>query len=382
MGDYYGYGNGGSGGGSSGGAPTPNFSVPPPNFSKGPNYQNQNSQQNSYGPPPPQGNWGPNQSRNDDSSGYGSGNYNNQGRNNQGNRGGGGGGAGNFGNSQRNESGYNDRKNNFSGGSVNKSGYNKGGYDSSNDNMIIQEDTIFVSGMSSQTTEEDIACHFGAIGIIKKDKKTMKPKIWLYRNKETGESKGEATITYDDSNAAKSAISWFDNKDFNGANIHVSLAQRQNNWQKGGNFRSNPRGGGGAGGPPGGNRDGGSGGNRGGFNRDHSASGARNDDRRSQGISGGGGGGGGGFGRNQRDGDWTCSSCNNTNFAWRNECNRCKEPKSGAGGGMTGGGSGNSSFRQGGAGGPPRGGNSNFNRRDQGPMRGAGDRGNDRNRPY
>ncbi|XP_031625976.1 RNA-binding protein cabeza isoform X3 [Contarinia nasturtii] len=380
MGDYYGYGNGGSGGGSSGGAPTPNFSVPPPNFSKGPNYQNQNSQQNSYGPPPPQGNWGPNQSRNDDSSGYGSGNYNNQGRNNQGNRGGGGGGAGNFGNSQRNESGYNDRKNNFSGGSVNKSGYNKaGGYDSSNDNMIIQEDTIFVSGMSSQTTEEDIACHFGAIGIIKKDKKTMKPKIWLYRNKETGESKGEATITYDDSNAAKSAISWFDNKDFNGANIHVSLAQRQNNWQKGGNFRSNPRGGGGAGGPPGGNRDGGSGGNRGGFNRDHSASGARNDDRRSQGISGGGGGG---FGRNQRDGDWTCSSCNNTNFAWRNECNRCKEPKSGAGGGMTGGGSGNSSFRQGGAGGPPRGGNSNFNRRDQGPMRGAGDRGNDRNRPY
>lgn len=53
----------------------------------------------------------------------------------------------------------------------------------------------------------------------------MKPKIWLYRNKETGESKGEATITYDDANAAKSAISWFDNKEFSGAVIHVSLAQ-------------------------------------------------------------------------------------------------------------------------------------------------------------
>lgn len=49
----------------------------------------------------------------------------------------------------------------------------------------------------------------------------MKPKIWLYRNKETGESKGEATITYDDANAAKSAISWFDNKEFGGAVIHV-----------------------------------------------------------------------------------------------------------------------------------------------------------------
>lgn len=77
----------------------------------------------------------------------------------------------------------------------------------------------------------------------------MKPKVWLYRNKETGESKGEATITYDDSNAAKSAISWFDNKNFNGAVIKVSLAQRQNNWQKGG-------GGGGGGGFRGGSRGG------------------------------------------------------------------------------------------------------------------------------
>lgn len=85
----------------------------------------------------------------------------------------------------------------------------------------------------------------------------------MYRNKETGESKGEATITYDDSNAAQSAISWFDNKNFNGVNIKVSLAQRQNTWQKGGGgFRGGNRGGGGGGG----GRDGGRGG--GGFNRD------------------------------------------------------------------------------------------------------------------
>lgn len=62
----------------------------------------------------------------------------------------------------------------------------------------------------------------------------MKPKIWLYKNKETGESKGEATVTYDDANAAKSAISWFDGREFHGATIRVSLAQRQNNWNKGG----------------------------------------------------------------------------------------------------------------------------------------------------
>lgn len=41
-----------------------------------------------------------------------------------------------------------------------------GGSNSSGD-MVVQEDTIFVSGMNAQTTEDDIANHFGAIGIIK-----------------------------------------------------------------------------------------------------------------------------------------------------------------------------------------------------------------------
>lgn len=103
----------------------------------------------------------------------------------------------------------------------------------------------------------------------------MKPKIWLYRNKETGLSKGEATVTYDDANAANSAISWFDNNNFNGATIRVSLAQRQNNWQKGGGFSSRGGGGGGRG----------RGGGGGGFDRDNSGGGGggRNDDRRGPG---------------------------------------------------------------------------------------------------
>ena len=97
----------------------------------------------------------------------------------------------------------------------------------------------------------------------------MKPKIWLYKHKESGASKGEATVTYDDPSAAKSAIQWFDNQDFNGATIRVSLAQRQNTWQKGG-----PRGGGGRGGD---------GGGRPSFNRD---GGGRNDDNRGGGRGG------------------------------------------------------------------------------------------------
>lgn len=77
----------------------------------------------------------------------------------------------------------------------------------------------------------------------------MKPKIWVYKDKESGKSKGEATITYDDMNAAQSAIPWFDGKVFNGAVIKVSLAQRTNNWQnKGGSGRGGGKGGFGGGG--------------------------------------------------------------------------------------------------------------------------------------
>lgn len=40
--------------------------------------------------------------------------------------------------------------------------------------MITQEDTIFVAGMNADSTEEDIANHFGAIGIIKVNNFEMK----------------------------------------------------------------------------------------------------------------------------------------------------------------------------------------------------------------
>lgn len=35
------------------------------------------------------------------------------------------------------------------------------------DNLVVQVDTIFVSGMNPDLNEEDIADHFGSIGIIK-----------------------------------------------------------------------------------------------------------------------------------------------------------------------------------------------------------------------
>lgn len=174
-------------------------------------------------------------------------------------------------------------------------------------NLIVQEDTIFISGMDPDTSEEEIFSHFGAIGVIKvisffliainqtfvriliktkpilllqSDKRTGKPKIWMYKDKATGKPKGEATVTYDDQNAAKSAIDWFDGKDFKGFKIKVQMAQHKSNWHGGGS-RGGGRGGGGGGGGRGGGR-GGFGG-RGGDREDFGG----RDDRRDGGGRGG-----------------------------------------------------------------------------------------------
>uniref|UniRef100_T1PCA3 Protein-tyrosine phosphatase n=1 Tax=Musca domestica TaxID=7370 RepID=T1PCA3_MUSDO len=337
--DRYGQGGGGGGGGYN------NFSVPPPNYQMG---SDSGGSSGPYSKPPPSYN---------KPGGYDSGNRG-------GNSGGGwqdrSGGGGGYGNGGGNKDSYNKGG---SGGYGGGAGGGSGGGD-----MITQEDTIFVSGMDPSATELDIETHFGAIGIIKKDKRTMKPKIWLYRNKETGVSKGEATVTYDDINAAQSAIAWFDGRDFNGCIIKVSLAQRQNNWNKGGGGRGGGGGGGrgrggGGGGFGGGDRDrGGSRFDRGGGSGDYDSGrgGGGGDrgpggDRGGRPRMGGPGGGGGGGGNNNvapREGDWRCSSCNNTNFAWRNECNRCKTPKGDDdGGNNAGGGRGGGGYGGGGGGG-------------------------------
>ena len=54
---------------------------------------------------------------------------------------------------------------------------------------------------------------------------------------------GECTVTYDDQEAATSAVSWFNGKDFDGETIKVSIAQRK--APEGGFGRGRGRGGGG-----------------------------------------------------------------------------------------------------------------------------------------
>lgn len=115
------------------------------------------------------------------------------------------------------------------------------------------------------------------------DKRTGKPKVWLYKDKNTGKSKGEATVTYDDQNAARSAINWFDGKEFKGCTIKVQMAQHKSNWQ--GNRIGGGRGGGGRG-RGGGGGFGGFGGRGGGGDRDDHHRGG-GEDRRDGGGRGG-----------------------------------------------------------------------------------------------
>ncbi|XP_021366314.1 RNA-binding protein cabeza-like [Mizuhopecten yessoensis] len=163
-------------------------------------------------------------------------------------------------------------------------------------------DTIFVSGLGEDADEDALFNHFGSLGVIKTDRRTGKPKIWIYKDKISGRHKGEATITYDDSESAKAAINWCNEKGFNVKTIQVEIAERKINSLA---------------------MRGGRGGGRGGFCGD------RGGGDRGRGGYGGGRGGGGGGGGSERSGDWVCEEdgCNNKNFAWRNSCNLCNSPR-------------------------------------------------------
>ncbi|KAJ2997043.1 hypothetical protein HDV02_005913 [Globomyces sp. JEL0801] len=86
-------------------------------------------------------------------------------------------------------------------------------------------DTIYISNLPQTVTEQSLAEFFGSVGIIKKDKRTLGPKVWIYRDKVSGMIKGDATVTYADPSAADGAINWFDGKPFEGSILKVEKAR-------------------------------------------------------------------------------------------------------------------------------------------------------------
>ncbi|KAI8978008.1 hypothetical protein BDB01DRAFT_800374 [Pilobolus umbonatus] len=198
--------------------------------------------------------------------------------------------------------------------------------------MHTIEDTIYISNLPQDVTEEKLAEHFGSIGIIKTDKKLKKPKIWIYVDKTTNIPKGDATLTYDDPPSADAAIQWFGGKEFMGNIIQVTKAERKMNIPV-------ERGSGGF------ERRGGGGGGRGGFrdnNRDSGRDSGRDNGRSDNPRNNNGGG--------AREGDWTCDDCGANNFSRRDECFKCHSQRPGGGSGSAnnsrrGGGERGNSFR-------------------------------------
>ncbi|XP_042459052.1 transcription initiation factor TFIID subunit 15-like isoform X1 [Zingiber officinale] len=185
--------------------------------------------------------------------------------------------------------------------------------------------SVYVCKLPPGTDEAMLAEFFGTIGLLKKDKRTGRPKIWLYRDKATNEPKGDATITYEDPHAAMAAVEWFNNKDFHGSLIEVHIAESKSKEPIDNSYAQQPE-----------------------LGANASMEAEEQEDMNDS--AGRGRGRGDALGKSwQQDGDWMCpnTSCSNVNFAFRGVCNRCGTARpSGAGG--TGGGAGRGRGRGGG----------------------------------
>ncbi|CAH8482547.1 unnamed protein product [Dicrocoelium dendriticum] len=225
----------------------------------------------------------------------------------------------------------------------------------------LREDTVFVSGLPQTIDHETMKAQFGVIGKIKINSKSGMPMVWIF--KEKGVPKGEALVTYEDSQCVQAAIKWFSEHDFLGQKIEVKQAT---NSQRPVII------------PPGGatgqNNDSllanasliGSGGNRNAAavalaaaavaaaasgntmaslmnnseaaaaslaaftgtgaqfdGKDYSGRGGSNAGQRSSRGNMANGRAGGASQTGQREGDWNCTQCGNVNFSWRTQCNRC-----------------------------------------------------------
>lgn len=156
-----------------------------------------------------------------------------------------------------------------------------------------------ITGLSSEVTSEQIREYFSGVGAIKMNQRTNKPMIWIFMNDQK-KPRGDASITYEDANSARNAINYYNQKDFNGRVITVQYATYGQKPTVQPVLLSQKQGGGMNGGMMGGMMAGMSRMPMGGYAPPMSIPGA------------------------DRPNDWVCGMCNNVNFHWRNECNRCK----------------------------------------------------------
>ncbi|XP_020811372.1 RNA-binding protein EWS [Drosophila serrata] len=151
---------------------------------------------------------------------------------------------------------------------------------------VIQPETVFVLGMRLNVTKNEIMIFFGKLGLIKLDEITGKPKIFVYKNKLTGRSKGEATITYVSPYSAQAAINCLGGSKFMGQTLSVLPAYLS--MRKGSSVRYS-------------------------YPRDLNPAELQRRQRLPK--------------WKPASDNWVCLLCRNSNFVWRSSCNRCQASK-------------------------------------------------------
>lgn len=73
---------------------------------------------------------------------------------------------------------------------------------------------IFVEGLPLNVQIHDVIQYFSTVGKIKLNRETRSHRVWLYKNKRTGELTGEATITYVDRETQKLALQSYNSRLF------------------------------------------------------------------------------------------------------------------------------------------------------------------------
>lgn len=108
----------------------------------------------------------------------------------------------------------------------------------------IQKDTIYVQDLPKEITKEQIHDVFSGVGQVKIDDRSGGPKIWIYKDRNTGEANGRATVTYEDDETANRAISEYNDQHIEALNttVRVQLAQRRPRTNDRGNFSGGARG--------------------------------------------------------------------------------------------------------------------------------------------
>ena len=73
---------------------------------------------------------------------------------------------------------------------------------------------IFVEGLPRNVQLQEVVEYFSTVGKIKLDRETRQHRIWLYRDKQTREPTGEATVTYLNRESQKLALQTYDGQIF------------------------------------------------------------------------------------------------------------------------------------------------------------------------